>query len=136
MSLNRAILHGRLVADPEIRHTPSGVAVSSFRIAVDRDYKDKETGERGTDFINVVVWRGTAEFVAKHFSKGSPILVEGRMQNKEYNDKDGVKHYSMEVQGDQVYFAGPKTESQRNLDALEGKLQELTGEDDNGKLPF
>lgn len=136
MGLNRVILHGRLVADPSIHHTPSGVAVSDFRIAVDRDYKDKETGERGADFINVVVWRSTAEFVAKHFAKGSPVLVEGRLQNKEYTDKEGVKHFTMEVQGEQVYFGGPKPQGQKNLDELEAKVQELNGEDDDGELPF
>ena len=82
--LNKIFLQGRLVADPEMRHTPSGVAVASLRLAVDRDFKDKETGEKKADFINVVAWRSTAEFVSRYFTKGRMAVVEGRLQIRDY----------------------------------------------------
>lgn len=106
--LNKAILHGRLVADPELRHTPGGVAVGSFRVAVDRDFKDKQTGERKADFINVVTWRQTAEFVSRSFVKGQLVLVEGRLQNTEYTDKNGIRHITLELVADSVYFGDSK----------------------------
>ena len=102
--LNKILLQGRLVADPELRHTQSGVAVASFRIAVDRDFKDRETGERKADFINIVAWRQTGEFVSRYFSKGRMAVVEGRMQVREYNDRDGNRRYATEVVADNVYF--------------------------------
>ena len=86
--LNKIFLQGRLVADPEMRHTPSGVAVASLRLAVDRDFKDKETGEKKADFINVVAWRSTAEFVSRYFTKGRMAVVEGRLQIRDYTDRD------------------------------------------------
>ena len=82
--LNKIFLQGRLVADPELRHTQSGVAVASFRLAVDRDFKDRETGERKADFFNVVAWRQTGEFVSRFLAKGRLALVEGTLQNREY----------------------------------------------------
>lgn len=106
--LNKVILHGRLVADPELRHTPNGVAVCNFRVAVDRDFKDKQTGERKADFVNVVGWRQTAEFVSRSFVKGQLVLVEGRLQNNEYTDKNGVRHTTLEVDADDVYFGDSK----------------------------
>lgn len=109
--LNRAILYGRLVADPELRHTPNGVAVGNFRMAVDRDFKDRDTGERKTDFINVAVWRHTAEFVSRSFAKGQLILVEGRLQTNEFTDKNGVKRTSLEVVADNCWFGGPKSDT-------------------------
>lgn len=104
--LNRIILMGRLVADPELKITPSGVAVCRFKIAVDRPYqKDKE---KQADFIPCTAWRNTAEFVSKYFSKGKMIIVEGSLRNNDYTDKDGVKHYSMNVQVDNTSFGGDK----------------------------
>ena len=102
--LNKIFLMGRLVADPELKQTPSGVSVATFRIAVDRDFKNKETGEREADFINIVTWRATAEFVSRYFSKGRMAVVEGRLQTRSYTDKDGNKRYVSEVVADNVYF--------------------------------
>ncbi len=102
--LNKAFLMGRLVADPESRQTPSGVPVTTFRIAVDRDFKNKETGEREADFISIVAWRSTAEFVSRYFSKGRMAVVEGRLQVRNYTDRDGNKRYVTEVVADNVYF--------------------------------
>ncbi len=106
--LNKVILMGRLVADPEAKQTPSGVSVTTFRIAVDRDFKNKQTGEKEADFINVVTWRYTAEFVAKYFSKGRMAVVEGRLQSRNYTDKEGNKRYITEVVADNVYFGDSK----------------------------
>lgn len=106
MSLNRITLQGRLVADPEMRYTQSGIAVASFRLAVDRDYKDKEIGERKADFFNVTAWRGTADFVCKYFHKGDQTVVDGKLQNSEYTDKDGNTRVSAQVILDSIYFCG------------------------------
>lgn len=106
--LNKIFLQGRLVADPELRHTQNGIAVATFRIAVDRDYKDKETGEKKADFINIVAWRGTAEFVSRFFTKGRMAIVEGKLQTRDYNDKDGNRRYVTEVAADNIYFGDSK----------------------------
>ena len=106
--LNKIFLQGRLVADPEMRHTPSGVAVTSFRLAVDRDFKDKETGEKKADFINIVAWRATAEFVSRYFTKGRMAVVEGRLQMRDYTDRDGNRRIAAEVVADNVYFGDSK----------------------------
>lgn len=107
--LNKVILMGRLVRDPELNQTTNGIAVCRFTVAVNRPYqKDKE---QQADFINVTAWRGTAEFVSKYFSKGSIIIVEGKLQNNDYADKEGVKHYSMQVMADNVNFGGSKSDS-------------------------
>lgn len=99
---------GRLGADPELRHTQSGTAVANFRLAVDRDFKDRDTGERGTDWIDVVAWRQTAEFVARYFTKGRMAVVEGRLQVRGWTDKDGNKRSTTEVVADSVYFGDSK----------------------------
>ena len=88
--LNRIVIMGRLVRDPELRRTQSGIAVTSFRIACDRDFKS-QNGEKGTDWIDVVAWRQTAEFVSKYFAKGRMAVVEGRLQSRDWTDKDGNK---------------------------------------------
>ena len=107
--LNKIILMGRLVRDPELKTTNSDIAVCKFTVAVNRPYqKDKE---QKADFINVTAWRGTAEFVSKYFNKGSIIIVEGKLQNNDYTDKEGVKHYSMQVMADNVNFGGGKSEN-------------------------
>jgi single-strand DNA-binding protein len=98
------VMMGRLVEDPELRHTPNGVAVSSFRIAVDRSYK--VNGEKIADFFTVVAWRVTAEFVCKYFRKGKPVLVQGSFQNRDYTKNDGSKGYATELIADEVHFAG------------------------------
>ena len=112
--LNKVILMGRLTADPELRQTPSGVSSCRFSVAVNRNYTSKETGERQTDFINVVAWRNTAEFVSRYFSKGKMIIVEGSLRNNNYTDQNGVKHYSMDVQADNVSFGESKSASPSN----------------------
>lgn len=105
--LNQVVLMGRLTASPELRHTQSGVAVTTFRLAVDRDFKDKD-GEKKADFLPVVCWRGTAEFVSKYFSKGRLVAVCGRLQVREYTDKDGNKRSVTEIVADNVYFGDAK----------------------------
>ena len=102
--LNRIIIMGRLTRDPELRHTQTGTAVASFTLAVDRDCKDKSTGERSTDFIDVVAWRQTGEFVSRYFTKGRMAVVEGRLQLRDWTDRDGNKRRSAEVVADNVYF--------------------------------
>ena len=106
--LNRIMLMGRLTRDPELRHTQSGVAVASFTLAVDRDFKDRSTGEKATDFIDVVAWRQTGEFVSKYFTKGRMAVVEGRLQIREWTDKEGGKRRTAEVVADNVYFGDSK----------------------------
>lgn len=129
--LNHIVIMGRLGKDPELRRTQSGVAVATFNVAVDRDFKDKATGQRATDWITCVAWRSTAEFVEKYFSKGSQVLVAGRLQMREWTDKDGNKRISAEVQAENVYFAGAKTEGgQREMPEFE------VMNDDDTDLPF
>ena len=112
--LNKVIIMGRLTADPELKQTPSGIATCRFSVAVNRNYTSKETGERQTDFINVVAWRNTAEFISRYFSKGKMIIVEGSLRNNNYTDQNGVKHYSMDVQADNVSFGESKSASASN----------------------
>ncbi|NLF34431.1 MAG: single-stranded DNA-binding protein [Clostridiales bacterium] len=146
--LNRIILMGRLTRDPELRHTPSGVPVASFSLAVDRDYKDKQTGEKSTDFIDIVTWRQTAEFVSRFFTKGRMAVVEGRLQIRDWTDREGNKRRSAEVVADNVYFG----DSRRDADGgsasarapapagdyatapMYDQFAELDGDD--GDLPF
>ena len=129
--LNHIVIMGRLGKDPELRRTQSGVAVATFNVAVDRDFKDKTTGQRATDWITCVAWRSTAEFVEKYFAKGSQVLVAGRLQMRDWTDKDGNKRISAEVQAENVYFAGAKTEGgQRELPEFE------VMDDDDPNLPF
>ena len=106
--LNKVFLMGRLARDPELRRTQSGTPVVSFRLAVDRDFKDKSTGEKATDWIDVVAWRQTAEFVSRYFSKGRMAIVEGRLQVREWTDKDNNKRTTTEVVADNVYFGDSK----------------------------
>ena len=102
--LNKVFLQGRLVADPELRHTSNGVAMASFRVAVDRDFGGRDGGERETDFIDCVAWRQTGEFVSKYFTKGRMAVVSGRLQIRSWTDKDGNKRRTAEVVADNVYF--------------------------------
>ena len=108
--LNHIILMGRLTRDPELRRTASGIAVASFSIAVDRDFSSRETGEKDTDFIDVVAWKNTAEFVSKYFTKGRMAVVSGRLQIRNWNDNDGNKRRSAEVVADSVYFGDSRKE--------------------------
>ena len=111
--LNRILIMGRLTRDPELRHTQTGTPVATFRLAVDRDYKDKNTGERGTDWIDVVAWRGTGEFVSRYLAKGRQAVVEGRLQMRDWTDKEGNRRTTAEVVAENVYFA----DSRRDGDA-------------------
>lgn len=138
--LNKIFLMGRLTRDPELRRTQSGTAVASFSLAVDRDFKDKSTGERTTDFIDVVAWRQTAEFVSRYFTKGRMAVVEGRLQIRDWTDKDGGKRRTAEVIADNVYFGDSKRDGDSGgyypgaYQAGDQQFEELS--DDDGELPF
>ena len=109
--LNKVFLQGRLVADPELRHTQQGTPVASYRLAVDRGYKSKDPNAQNADFINVVSWRNTAEFVAKHFKKGDSLTVQGRAEVRKYTDKDGNNRETVEIIADSVYFGEKKRDT-------------------------
>ena len=117
--LNRIVLMGRLTRDPELRRTQSGTAVVSFSIACDRDYA-AQGAERETDFIDIVAWRGTAEFVEKYFGKGRMIVVAGRLQIRNWEDKDGNKRRSAEVVADNVYFGDSKRDAEGGASSYGG----------------
>lgn len=106
--LNHIVIMGRLTRDPELRYTQSQLPVTSFRVAVDRDYGGRDGGERQTDFIDCVAWRGTAEFVSKYFSKGSMIVVSGRLQIRDWTDKENNRRTSAEIVADNIYFGESK----------------------------
>ena len=148
--LNKIILMGRLARDPELRRTQTGTPVASFSLAVDRDFRDNN-GEKKTDFIDCVAWRGTGEFVSKYFAKGRMAVVEGRLQIRDWTDKDGGKRRSAEVVADNVYFGDSKRDGEAGggsyaprptsapasdyASAPEGdRFAELS--DDDGELPF
>lgn len=114
--LNKSIIMGRLTRDPELRRTGSGIAVASFCVAVERDYPNKDTGEKETDFINCVAWRQTGEFVSRWFTKGSMIVVSGRLQTRSWTDESGNKRYATEIVADDVYFG----EGKKDREAREG----------------
>ena len=134
MSMNKIFLMGRLTKNPELRRTGSGTAVTSFTMAVDRDFKS-QSGEKETDFIDVVAWRSNAEFVAKYFAKGRMAIVEGRLQIREWKDAEGNKRRNAEVIADNVYFGD--SNANRDSSAVSGNtnpaFQEVEEEDD---LPF
>ena len=106
--LNHITIMGRLTRDPELRRTGSGVAVTNFCVAVDRDYVAKDGGERKTDFINCFAWRSTGEFIAKYFTKGRMIVVDGRLEMRDWTDKEGNKRTSAEINVDNAYFGDSK----------------------------
>ena len=110
--LNHIVIMGRLTRDPELRRTGSGVAVTSFSLAVDRDFGNRESGERETDFIDCVAWRQTGEFVSKYFTKGRMAVVSGRLQIRSWTDKEGNKRRTAEVVADNVYFGDSKRDDQ------------------------
>lgn len=130
--LNKCFLLGRMTKDPEIRRTNGGTAVTSFTLAVDRDFKSN--GEKETDFIDVVAWRNTAEFVSKYFSKGRMAIVEGRLQIRDWTDKNGNKRRTAEVVADNVYFWDSKKENKQEPEYKQDDLAEISEED--GELPF
>ena len=144
--LNRIIIMGRLVRDPELRTTQSGIPVTSFTLAVDRDFKSRDSGEKSTDFIDVVAWRQTAEFVCKYFTKGRMAVAEGRLQIREWKDRDGNNRRTAEVVADNVYFGDSKRDGEGggsyggsygggySAPAGGDQFAELT--EDDGELPF
>lgn len=139
--LNKIFIMGRLTRDPELRRTNNGTAVTSFTLAVDRDFKNAD-GTKETDFIDVVSWRSTAEFAAKHFTKGRMAVVEGRLQMRDWTDKNGNKRRNSEVITDNVYFGDSRSDNAPgnyqaakapvNVDAED--FAEV--EDDDSDLPF
>lgn len=116
--LNTAVLMGRLTADPELRHTPNDIPVTSFTLAVERSYVKSGT-DRQTDFIDIVAWRSTAQFVCKYFHKGQLVAIQGSIQTRSYQDKDGNKRKSFEVVADNVHFAEPRRDSYK--DTFDGR---------------
>ena len=125
---------GRLTRDPELRHTQSQTPVASFTLAVDRDYSKQEGSDKKTDFIDCVAWRGTAEFVSKHFVKGRMATVSGRLQIREWTDKDGNKRRSSEVTADNVYFCDSpvfKEVAQQMEYGQQNPFTEISGDMDN-----
>ncbi|MGI5963658.1 MAG: single-stranded DNA-binding protein [Lawsonibacter sp.] len=142
--LNRCIVMGRLGKDPEKRYTQSNTTVASFTLAVERDFRDKQSGERVTDWLDVVAWRQTAEFVCKHFSKGRMAIVEGRLQNRTYTDREGNQRKVVEIVADNVYFGDSRLataapSSHGNADERMFPSQEsgsYTELEEEGELPF
>lgn len=112
--LNRICLMGRVVHDPELKSTPTGASVTTFSVAVERSRAGQD-GKRPVDYIDVVAWRNTAEFVCKYFSKGSWIVVEGSLQTRTYEDKEGKKRKVFEVLADNVHFGGSKSDTSREV---------------------
>ncbi len=148
--LNKIFIMGRLTRDPELRRTQSGTAVTSFSLAVDRDFKS-QGGEKETDFIDVVAWRATAEFVAKYFAKGRMAVVEGRLQMRDWTDRDGNKRRSAEVVADNIYFGDSRRDNADRGDNFGGGYNPPSGgysapvggqsdfseiDEEDGELPF
>lgn len=134
--INTVVLTGRLTANPELRTTPNGTSVTAFSIAVERSYKDAN-GEKQTDFINVVAWKGTAEFIIGYFHKGDMIGIVGNLQSRSYTDKNGNKRAVHEVVVQSAHFCGGKTESKTENslpDVDKPDFEEITMDD--GDLPF
>ena len=129
--LNKIIVAGRLTRDPEMRHTQNGTAVASLALACDRDFKP-QNGEKETDFIDVVVWGKPAEFAAKYFTKGRMAIVEGRLQVRNWQDKDGNKRKTTEVVADRMYFGDSKQEDKKQP----APADDFCEIEDDGDLPF
>ena len=147
--LNHIVIMGRLTRDPELRRTGSGIAVASFTVAVDRDFGGRDGGEKETDFIDCVAWRQTGEFVSKYFTKGSMIVVSGRLQIRNWTDKEGNKRRSAEVVADNVYFGESKRREggdmrgePRHSSSYDAPAPSMGASafselgDDDGELPF
>ena len=147
--LNHITIMGRLTRDPEVRYTQSQTPVTSFTVAVDRDFSGRDGGEKQTDFIDCVAWRQTAEFISKYFAKGSMAVVSGRLQIRDWTDREGGKRRSAEVVVDNIYFGdskrrddgAPRTESRpafsdsyESVSPSASAFSELS--DDDGELPF
>ena len=141
--LNKIFIMGRMTRSPELRRTQNGTAVTSFTLAVDRDFKDKD-GEKVADFIDCVAWRTTAEFVAKNFAKGRMTVVEGRLQQRDFKDKDGNSRRVSEVQVDNIYFGDSKPQNNGSYSSYAAQVAmsnsapafEELEEDSDSELPF
>lgn len=135
--LNHIVIMGRLTRDPELRYTSNGTSVASFTLAVDRDFKNA-SGDRETDFIDVVAWRNTAEFVSRNFSKGRMAVVSGRLQIRVWTDKDGSKRKSAEIVADSVYFGDSKPAQESYTVQTFSKPEQTFSdiEETDGDLPF
>ena len=133
--LNKIVLMGRLTRDPELRHTGNGTAVASFSLAVDRDFKS-QGGEKETDFVDIVAWRSTADFVSKYFTKGRMAVVEGRLQLRDWTDKDGNKRRTAEIVADSVYFGDSKRDGGDNPGYTPAPSGDFAEIEDDGNLPF
>lgn len=140
--LNKVFIMGRMTRSPELRRTQNGTAVTGFTLAVDRDFKDKD-GEKVADFIDCVAWRTTAEFIAKNFAKGRMTVVEGRLQQRDFKDKDGNSRRVSEVQIDNIYFGDSKPQNNGSYSSYAAQVamsnsapafEEL--EEDSEDLPF
>ena len=140
--LNHIVLMGRLTRDPELRHTGSGIPCTNFTLAVDRDFGNKDSGEKETDFIDCVAWRQTGEFVSKYFTKGRMAVASGRLQIRSYTDKDGNKRRAAEVIADNVYFGDSKNAATDNgYQAAPANPEAPASDfavigDDDAQLPF
>ncbi len=149
--LNHIVLMGRLTRDPELRYTQSQLPVVSFTLAVDRDFSGKDGGEKQTDFIDCVAWRSTAEFVSKYFSKGRMAVASGRLQLRDWTDRDGNKRRSAEVVADNIYFGDSRRDGADRGDSFGGGYNPPSGgytapvggqsdfseiDEEDGELPF
>jgi len=147
--MNQIIIMGRMTRDPELRHTPNGVSVASFTLAVDRGFTPKDGGERQTDFIDVVAWRNSAEFVSRYFTKGQMAAVVGRLQIRDWTDKEGNKRRSAEVIAESIHFTESKRSRESSFGSAEPKDDMSVGyttpvapsdftelDMDDGDLPF
>lgn len=151
---NKVILHGRLTKDPEFRQTQSGTAVARFTVAINRQFANKQTGERESDFIECTAFKNTAEFISRYFSKGSLILAEGELRNNNYTDNNGVKHFTYQVLVSNVSFGSDKANqnsgqqrqqpqygSVNQRPQNDAPVQEISGEEwdeilSDGDIPF
>lgn len=138
--INTVVIMGRMVRDPELRQLDNGTSVTSFSVAVDRNYVDKTTNERQADFLNVVAWRQTADFVCKYFHQGDMIALEGSLQSRKYTDKDGNNRTAIEIVANNISFCGGKNGGNANANANAGAASATmvanAPSEDNDELPF
>lgn len=143
--LNKTILMGRLTHNPELKHTTSGMTYCNFSLAVERDFKDKQSGAKVTDFIDFVAWSHTAEFICRYFGKGRMMVVEGRIQCDSYNDKDGNKRKSTKIVVENAYFGDSKRDGDQTTQTAQATSQTASApnnpdfgllDEDDSELPF
>lgn len=137
--LNHVVIMGRMVRDPELRQLDNGTSVTSFSVAVERNYVDKTTNERQADFLNVVAWRQTADFVCKYFHQGDMIALEGSLQSRKYTDKDGNNRIAIEIVASNVSFCGGKNGGNANTATTNDAPATMVANspsEDNDELPF